>query len=152
MAGALTRKYNLYIILVMVPNMNNFDKTIVRRPTTQRELILKAVCEGGHPTAREIFDIVSRSRRMSFGTVYRNLQVLAENGEIICVQTDQDALRYDRRRDQHHHFHCRKCGKVLDIPVPYSSSIDREATENSAFVIESHSIRFEGLCPECAGK
>jgi Fur family peroxide stress response transcriptional regulator len=134
----------------MIPNTNSAGKPVIRRQTTQRESVLKAVCESGHPTAREIFETVSRSRRMSFGTVYRNLQILVEEGEISCVQTDHDALRYDRRRDRHHHFHCRKCGRVFDIPVPYSSSIDREATEKSAFVIESHSIRFEGLCPECA--
>jgi Fur family peroxide stress response transcriptional regulator len=130
--------------------MNNFNKTIVRRSTTQRELILKAVCEGGHPTARKIFEIVSLSRKMSFGTVYRNLQILTGEGEIICVQIDQEAARYDRRSDRHHHFHCRKCGKVFDIPVPYSSNINMEVAENSAFVIESHTITFEGLCPECA--
>jgi Fur family peroxide stress response transcriptional regulator len=135
----------------MVPNMNDSDKTIVRRTTTQRELILKVVYEGGHPTASEIFEIVSRSRKMSFGTVYRNLQILAGEGEIICVQIGQDALRYDWRKDRHHHFHCRTCGKVFDIPVPYSSNIDKEAAENSAFVIAFHTITFEGLCPECAG-
>jgi Fe2+ or Zn2+ uptake regulation protein len=140
----------------MVPNINNTDKSIVRRPTTQRQLILKAICEindcsGEHPTAREIFEIVCRSRRMSFGTVYRNLQILAEEGEIICVQVGYEAIRYDRRTERHYHFHCRKCGKVFDIPFPYSNNIDKEVTENSDFVIEFHTITFEGLCPECAG-
>jgi Fe2+ or Zn2+ uptake regulation protein len=143
----------------MLPNMTNIssnDKSVVRRATTQRELVLKAICEinegsGEHPTARAIFEMVSQSRKMSFGTVYRNLQILTEEGEIICVQTDHDAVRYDRRRDRHHHFHCLRCGKVFDSPFPYSDDIDKEAAKNSAFVIEFHTITFKGLCPECVG-
>lgn len=134
----------------MIPNTNNSNKSIIRRATAQREMVLKAVCEGGHLTAREIFDIVSRTGRMSFGTVYRNLQILVEEHEIICLQNDPEATRYDRRRDRHHHFHCRKCGKLFDIPLAYSSDLDREAAANSVFIIEFHSLTFEGLCPECS--
>jgi Fe2+ or Zn2+ uptake regulation protein len=138
----------------MIPNIPNIDKSIIRRPTTQRQLILKAICEindcsGEHPTAREIFEIVSRLKKMSFGTVYRNLQILTEEGEIICVQTGYDAIRYDRRRDRHYHFHCKNCGKVFDIPFPYSTNIDIEATKNSNFVVEFHTVTFEGLCLQC---
>jgi Fe2+ or Zn2+ uptake regulation protein len=140
----------------MIPNINNTEKSIVRRPTMQRQLILKAICEindgsGEHPTAREIFEIVSRSKRMSFGTVYRNLQILIDEGEIICVQTGYEAVRYDRRRERHYHFHCRQCAKIFDIPFPYSSKINKEAEENSNFVIECHTMMFEGLCPKCVG-
>jgi Fe2+ or Zn2+ uptake regulation protein len=136
----------------MVPNIGNSDRPVIRRKTTQRESVLKAICDGEHPTAREIFETVSSSQKMSFGTVYRNLQILVEEGEIICVQTDKAAVHYDRRIDRHHHFHCRKCGKVFNSPFPYSANIDKEAAEKSNFVIEFHSITFEGLCPDCAGR
>jgi Fe2+ or Zn2+ uptake regulation protein len=87
---------------------------------------------------------------MSFGTVYRNLQILAEEGEIVCIKSDPEALRYDRRRDRHHHLYCRKCGRVFDVPLPYRARIDREAAEKSGCVIEGHRISFEGLCKDCA--
>jgi Fur family peroxide stress response transcriptional regulator len=86
---------------------------------------------------------------MSFGTVYRNLQILVEEGEIIAVQTDPDVLRYDRRRVPHYHLHCKKCGKVFDMPLPYRGDLDKKAGEKSGFLIESHTISFEGLCAGC---
>ena len=100
-------------------------------------------------SAREIFEIVSHKARMSFGTVYRNLQILVEDGEIIAVQTDPDVLRYDRRRVPHYHLHCKKCGKVFDMPLCYRNDLDKKARETSSFLIESHTISFEGLCADC---
>jgi Fe2+ or Zn2+ uptake regulation protein len=112
--------------------------------------VLEAICQGSHLTAREIFEAVSKTRRMSFGTVYRNLQILLEEGEITCVAADTGAARYDRRRDRHFHLHCKKCGRVFDVPFPYRRFVDRAASRRSGFVIVSHTITFEGLCRECA--
>jgi len=114
--------------------------------------VLGAVCEGNHPSAREIFERLPGEASMSFGTVYRNLQILADEGEIACVEADPHAARYDRRRDRHYHLYCRLCGKVFDVPIPYREDIDREAAEKSGFVIESHTTAFQGLCVECARK
>ncbi|MDR2476423.1 MAG: transcriptional repressor [Treponema sp.] len=133
----------------MIPNTNSTAKLIIRRSTNQRELVLAAICEGNHLSAREIFEIVSQKARMSFGTVYRNLQILVEEGEIIAVQTDPNVLRYDRRRVPHYHLHCKKCGKVYDMSLPYHRELDTKARETSSFLIESHTISFEGLCSDC---
>jgi Fur family peroxide stress response transcriptional regulator len=132
----------------MIP-ISNKDKEIVRRKTSQRNLILEAVCNGDHLTAKEIFELVSGKKGMSFGTVYRNLQILEEEGEIAAIKADPELLHYDRRRERHHHLHCTQCGKVFDIPVPYRPEFDMEAAETSGFVIESHAITFEGLCGDC---
>jgi Fe2+ or Zn2+ uptake regulation protein len=86
---------------------------------------------------------------MSFGTVYRNLQVLEETGEIISVQTDPNVLRYDRKRIPHYHLHCKKCGKVFDMPMPYRRDFDKKAEGENGFIIDSHSISFEGVCLSC---
>jgi Fe2+ or Zn2+ uptake regulation protein len=133
----------------MVPNINSPGKSVIRRSTNQRALVLAAVCQGNHLSAREIFEVVSQKTRMSFGTVYRNLQILEETGEIISVQTDPEVLRYDRKRIPHYHLHCRKCGRVFDMPMPYRRDFDKQAGEKSGFVIESHAISFEGLCLNC---
>jgi Fe2+ or Zn2+ uptake regulation protein len=133
----------------MIPIMNNSEKEIIRRKTNQRNLVLEAVCNGNHLSAREIFEQIDSKKRMSFGTVYRNLQILEEEGEIIAVKTDPELLRYDRRRERHHHLRCRKCGKVFDMPVPYRPEFDTEAAQKSGFTIESHAITFEGLCCNC---
>jgi Fe2+ or Zn2+ uptake regulation protein len=133
----------------MIPNTVSSDRLIIRRSTNQRELVLTAICEGKHLSAREIFEIVSVKAPMSFGTVYRNLQILVEEGEVISVQTDPNVLRYDRRRVPHYHLHCKNCGKVFDMPLSYRTDLDRKAREKSSFLIESHTISFEGLCADC---
>jgi Fur family peroxide stress response transcriptional regulator len=133
----------------MIPITNEHNKEIIRRKTSQRNLVLEAVSYGNHLSAREIFECIPASKRMSFGTVYRNLQVLEDEGEIVAIKADPELLRYDRRRERHHHLHCTHCGRVFDIPVPYRVEFDAEAAEESGFVIDSHTITFEGLCSEC---
>jgi Fur family peroxide stress response transcriptional regulator len=120
-----------------------------RRNTRQRELVLEAVCRGNHPTAREIFDAIAERERISLGTVYRNLMILEEEGEIVPVKSDPELVRYDRRLDLHHHLHCKVCGGVYDMPLPYNAAFDREAAKKSGFRIECHSITFEGVCAAC---
>jgi Fe2+ or Zn2+ uptake regulation protein len=112
-------------------------------------LVLEAVCGGNHPTAREIFDKISKMERISLGTVYRNLMILEEAGEIVQVKSDPELVRYDRRLDLHHHLHCTVCGRVYDMPLAYNSAFDREAAEKSGCRIKSHAITFEGVCGAC---
>ncbi|WP_169312601.1 Fur family transcriptional regulator [Leadbettera azotonutricia] len=133
----------------MIPIMNKANQKTIRRNTSQRDLVLDAVCKGNHLSAREIFELVSAKKRMSFGTVYRNLQILEEEGEIVAIKTDPELLHYDRRLERHHHLHCRKCGKVFDVFVPYRPEFDIEAAQESGFIIDSHAITFEGLCGVC---
>jgi Fur family peroxide stress response transcriptional regulator len=124
-------------------------KLVIRRNTPQRELVLNAICAGNHPSAREVFDAVSTSVNMSFGTVYRNLQVLETEGEISRVEIDPEVTRYERKRKSHYHLHCRKCGRVFDFPEDYSVKFDDEAEERSGFLIEQRTVLYKGLCREC---
>lgn len=122
----------------------------VRRNTRQRQLVLDAVrarCD--HPTAEDIYlDIQTVDAHVSRGTVYRNLNILAEDGLIVTVQTP-GATRFDRRCDGHGHVICRTCGAVADIPLPYDEALDRQASKLSGFTVESHDIVFKGTCPSC---
>ena len=137
------------MILIMIPNTNNCTKDVIRRKSSQRDLILKAVHNGHHPSARDIFEHISGKNRMSYGTVYRNLQILVEEGEIIAIKTDPEVLHYAWRVEPHHHMLCKKCGRVFDVLVPYRQDIDTEAELTSGFIIDSHAIAFEGFCSDC---
>jgi Fe2+ or Zn2+ uptake regulation protein len=111
--------------------------------------VLEAVCQGNHPAARDIFDTIAKDEKISLGTVYRNLMILEEEGEIIQVKSDPELARYDRRLDLHHHLHCTVCGRVFDMPLPYDPGFDRKAAKESGCRIERHSITFEGVCRNC---
>ncbi|MFP3090775.1 transcriptional repressor [Treponema sp. TIM-1] len=127
-------------------------ENLSRRNTRQRKLVLEAIHWGDHPSARDIFDAIAKTERISLGTVYRNLIILEEAGEIVQVKSDPLLVRYDRRLGPHHHLHCKVCGRVYDMPLPYDAVFDREAAEKSGCRIEGHSITFKGICRACIEK
>ena len=122
---------------------------IKRRNTQQRNIILKAVrsrCD--HPDAETIYNQVSKQNpNISLATVYRNLSVLASEGQIKHIKLP-DADRFDFMTEDHYHFICEKCGRLFDIPIKYNKELDKRV--ESGFVINSHQTLFKGLCPECA--
>ena len=121
-----------------------------RRETRQRHLVLEAVySREDHPSADEIYlQVRTRDSKISRGTVYRNLNCLADDGEIIRVKVP-GADRYDRRRDCHYHLICKGCGAVRDVSLPYRAELDKLAAEESGYAIRRHRTVFEGLCPNC---
>lgn len=124
-----------------------------QRNTRQRQLILDAVrARGDHPSADQIYlDVRSVDPKISRGTVYRNLHLLAESGELLEVAAPQ-AERFDCRLDFHHHLVCTGCGSVSNAPVPYDEAFDLAVAEKSGYAIRRHCITFEGICPECRRK
>ena len=124
---------------------------MIRKNTRQRALVLEAVRgRTDHPNADDIYlDVKKRDPKISRGTVYRNLRVLSESGDITHVKVPS-ADRFDLRLDRHYHLICKECGRVVDVEIPYSEDYDRIAAEQSGFVVERHRTVFEGLCPGCA--
>lgn len=121
-----------------------------RRNTRQRQLVLEAVrsrCD--HPTAEQIYqDVAAKDPKVSRGTVYRNLAVLSQAGELCEVETPS-ASRYDLRKDRHHHLVCSSCGAVVDAPVDYQEQLDALAAAASGYTVTGHHTIFQGLCPAC---
>ena len=70
---------------------------VQRRNTRQRKLVLDAVRQSyNHPTADEIYNVVrAQDDKISRGTVYRNLNLLADAGEILSIKTPGGS-RFDR--------------------------------------------------------
>ncbi len=126
-----------------------------QRNTRQRQLVLDAVrarcgqsgCD--HPTAEQVYlDVRAVDGRVSRGTVYRNLNFLAQHGRLLHVAAPQ-ADRFDSRLDLHYHLLCTECGALHDVPLAYRAELDRTVAEESGYAIERHCTVFEGLCPIC---
>ena len=124
-----------------------------KRDTPQRRLVLEAVkSRTDHPSADEIYlSVREKDARISRGTVYRNLSVLTESGEISHVRVPS-ADRYDLRLDRHYHLFCTDCGAVCDAPIPYREDYDRQVETETGFNIQRHRTVFEGLCSQCRAK
>lgn len=92
-----------------------------------------------------------KDSRISRGTVYRNLSILAKSGEIAHVKVPS-ADRYDLRTDWHYHLFCVSCGAVSDAPLPYQRANDEKAGQEMGFRVQRHRTVFEGLCANCRSK
>lgn len=106
-----------------------------------------------HPTAETVYlGIKEEFPNISLGTVYRNLSVLADIGEIQKLSTGMGADRFDGNPAPHYHFICRECGCVLDLSVEGLDHINVLAGQGFDGEIEGHITYFYGKCPECLKK
>lgn len=124
------------------------------RLTTQRQIILEELGKvTSHPTANEVYDMVrKRLPRIGLGTVYRNLELLAESGVILKLEVGGTQKRFDATVDPHYHIRCAQCGKVDDIEIPVQEQIEEAAHHASSYEILGHHIEFSGICNSCQQK
>jgi Fur family ferric uptake transcriptional regulator len=129
---------------------NRTDKP--RRNTRQRRVVLEELRKvRSHPTAAELYEIVRhRLPRISLATVYRNLELLADEGLIRKLDVAGGPSRFDGDNVPHWHVRCVRCGRVDDVSgVPADFAIPR--LENAGgYEILGHRLEFEGICPACA--
>ncbi len=106
---------------------------VQRRNTRQRKLVLDAVRQSyNHPTADEIYNVVrAQDDKISRGTVYRNLNLLADAGEILSIKTPGGS-RFDRTIEPHAHIICTSCSRVIDVPLPFDASSTPRRPSKSA--------------------
>ena len=85
----------------------------------QRAEVLDQIREHeDHPTADVIFaELRQKDPSISLATVYRNLKLLSDLGEIRKLSFVSGADRFDPTVKPHYHFVCERCGKVYDIPM-----------------------------------
>ena len=121
------------------------------RKTKQKEAIL-GILRGinSHPTADWVYNEVRKEiPNISLGTVYRNLRLLCQSGEIAELDLCGGLSRFDARQDDHYHFRCEKCGRVFDIDEPVNREIDGRIARKTGFRVIYHKLEFRGLCREC---
>lgn len=122
-----------------------------RRMTKQRRLILKVLRDTtSHPTADWIYDRVREDLpNISLGTVYRNLKVLQEQGEIMELNYGSSYSRFDGNPHNHYHFSCVECGQVFDISLNTKTDINEEVEDATGYMVNDHRFEFYGLCHDC---
>lgn len=124
------------------------------RTTEQRTVILEELrkCRN-HPGADELYlQVRKRLPRISLGTVYRNLELLAAQGLIQRLDFGPSQKRFDPVAEPHGHFRCTGCGAVEDLPfaVPLPQ-LGRRHPWVRKRVITGGQVEYIGLCPSCAG-
>ena len=106
-----------------------------------------------HPTADAIYASIREGfPNISLGTVYRNLNLLVELGEIQKLRCGDGADHFDADTRPHYHFMCRECGCIEDLPMEISQEINDLAQEHVHGKIDSHITYFYGVCENCMKK
>ena len=125
--------------------------------TLQRRVIIdelrKLTC---HPTAEDLFVLVrKRLPRISLGTVYRNLNLIAEAGQILKMEVAGRDTRFDGNAEDHPHLYCEHCGAVEDV-MWQDSSVKKllagALTDSASRRVRTTRVEFIGMCTSCAEK
>lgn len=117
----------------------------------QRQIVLQTVLRmHDHPTADTVYAAVAAEHpSISKATVYRNLNQLASQGEILRVPVPNGADRYDFNLKEHYHVRCAHCGRVFDVYMPPLDNLIERVEDASGVEVQRYEILFEGICRDC---
>ena len=107
-----------------------------------------------HVTAEEVFMQIQNSHpNISRATVYRNLNILYEEGKIGRISVPDNAAKFDFMPAHHYHVRCEKCNKLFDVDMNDFDSVEedlkRKIKNDNGFTFTGCDIIFKGICPEC---
>ncbi|MFE7629672.1 Fur family transcriptional regulator [Kocuria sp. NPDC057446] len=88
---------------------------------------------------------------VSLATVYRNLNALAEAGEVDVLATEggESRFRRCRRTEHHHHLVCRRCGHTVEVAETQVERWAAQTARRHGFTEVSHAIELHGICDAC---
>ena len=121
------------------------------KKSKQRELIKAFLMERkDHPTADVIYmNVRQQNPNISLGTVYRNLNLLADIGEIQRLRMGDGVDHFDADISPHYHFVCTECGSVIDLEMESIEEINDIAGAAFDGTIAGHVTHFYGSCAKC---
>lgn len=116
--------------------------------TRQRKLIYDIICRShDHLTADSIHKLAQENMpSIAVGTVYRNLNLMCESGEIMRVVIANEPDRFDKNPVYHDHAICDRCGMVSDI---FTDSLDKMIRDKTGIPVESYNLTVHYTCNEC---
>jgi Fur family peroxide stress response transcriptional regulator len=120
--------------------------------TPQRIAILKVLSiSEEHPTVEKVYEKVKDNfPTTSLATVYKNISILKELGEVLELGFSDDSNRYDGNKPYPHpHIVCKKCKRIIDPDIEKLKDISEVLSKETGFKIINHRLDFIGICPDC---
>lgn len=100
-----------------------------------------------HPGARWVYDqLKAELPGISMATVYRNIGVLLEEGDLASLGIINGEARFDGNTGPHPHFVCIRCGLVADLP---GDPEPLAGPSGHDFTIDYRRTVYYGLCGPC---
>jgi len=123
------------------------------RKSRQRDRILELLERSrDHLTAHWIFETLRNEfPTVSLGNVYRNLNILVEQGLVNRLAFGSNGDVYEAAREPHYHFVCDVCGTIEDVRVPRELQHEVESMigETYGHLVTSKAVEFHGICRSC---
>lgn len=121
------------------------------RNSKQRKRILEILkSTTAHPTAAWIYERLREEfPTLSLGNVYRNLNILVEQGLIRELKFGSTFDRYDGNLKPHYHFICEACGVITDLHMEHVEELNRKVEAITNFSVKDHRLEFYGMCDNC---
>jgi len=128
------------------------NEKVKYRKSRQRDMILDMLmARKDHPTADTLyFDLKKDFPDLSLGNVYRNLNILVEQGLIQRLDLGSTFNRFDGNAEPHSHFICTFCGRVSDVELSRNVDLSIVEDRDLASRIENYKLDFYGKCGECS--
>ncbi|WP_300362283.1 transcriptional repressor [Hydrogenimonas sp.] len=122
--------------------------------TKQREVILHTLyTHPGHFTPEELYQLIKKeSPELNTGiaTVYRTLSLLENAGIVTSISFGTQGKKYELGIKAHHdHIICTNCGKILEFFDEAIEKKQERIAKEFGFIMEDHSLKIFGICPEC---
>jgi len=124
-----------------------------RNYSKKREAILEKIrSTTSHPTAEWVYhELKSEIPDLSLATVYRNIRLFKEAGEIISVGTVDGQERFDGTVVPHGHFVCTDCSAVIDVADTNEHTEVRAHLCAQGFQVSRVDLVAYGTCEGCLG-
>lgn len=121
---------------------------MMRRNTIQRSVVRQTVCRLDHPSADSVYqEIIRDYPDIGLSTVYRNINVLVEDGQLRRLAIPGQVDRFDGNAAAHDHFLCNACSRLYDVGHVMPGGIDIDAVDGHK--IGDYSIMLYGRCKNC---
>jgi len=122
-----------------------------KRQTIQKGLVWDAVSTAtNHPNAEEIYESIAVSHpSISRATVYRNLNMLVEEGKVRRIKVLGGPDHFDHCLGKHYHIQCLDCRRVGDLELSDEINLDTWPMDTHGYKLTSYEIVFNGICPDC---
>ncbi len=121
------------------------------RYSRQRECIYRTVAEScAHPTAHMVYEALKAEMpKLSLGTVYRNLNQLADAGRLRKIPLPDGSCRFDATTGPHSHIVCQACGNVADVMLPALTKLQEAVERETRYSLSSFDVVMHGVCSRC---
>lgn len=115
------------------------------RVSRQRRYILELLWdEQEHLSARDIYDrLHHRGKDIGHTSVYQNLEALARNGIVECIDR-ADGRLYGNFVDPHSHVNCLDSNRIVDVRIQLPSDLLAEVERQTGVKITDYRIDFYG--------